>query len=82
VKAFYFALGAYSEQESKKLDQWKEQSIGQLFDHMKHEMEEIKRSMTQNNLQTLVHNSGDILGLASIFMAKVMEMGYSLSSHW
>jgi len=73
VKAFYFALGSYTEQEAKKLDSWREQNIGQLYAHLKHELEEIQRSMKMQNRTYLIHNCIDAVSLSVILLAKVME---------
>lgn len=69
-KAFYFALGAYTEQEAKKWDQWRDQSWGQLYNHIKHELQEIKRS--ESHLK-LIHNLCDLVGLSTILLAHIME---------
>lgn len=69
-KAFYFALGAYTEQEAKKIDEWRDQSWGQLYNHIKHELQEIKRSDSQTKL---IHNLCDLVGLSTILLAHVME---------
>jgi len=74
VRAFYFALGSYMEQEAKKEDQWRDQNLGQLYAHLKHELEEIRRSMQSGNLTFLLHNCVDAVSLATILLAKVMEM--------
>lgn len=71
-RAFYFALGSYMEQESKKDDQWRDQTIGQLYDHLLHELEEIRRNLRDSQLTFLVHNSVDAVSLATILLAKAM----------
>lgn len=73
VKAFYMALGSYTEQESKKLDQWMDQSIGQLYDHLSHELEEIKRNLRDSNLTFFIHNSMDAVSLSTMLLVKAME---------
>ena len=73
-KAFYFALGSYMEQEAKKEDQWRDQSIGQLYDHLKHELEEIRANMKRQELTYLVHNCVDAVGLSTILLSKAMGM--------
>ena len=45
VKAFYMSLGSYTEQEAKKNDSWRDQSLGDLFNHLSHEIEEIKQNI-------------------------------------
>jgi len=69
-EAFFFAFGAYVEQEAKKLDQWRDQSFGQLYSHLKHELEEIKRSDSKTKQ---LHNCMDAVMLSTILLAKVME---------
>ena len=75
VKAFYFALGSYMEQEAKKEDQWRDQSIGELYAHLRHEIEEVRRNLKTNDYTYLVHNCADLVGLSAILLAKVMEEG-------
>lgn len=75
VKAFYFALGSYMEQEAKKGDQWRDQSIGELYSHLKHEVEEIRRNLKSGDYTYLVHNCTDLVGLSTILLAKVLEKG-------
>lgn len=73
-KAFYFALGSYAEQEAKKDDQWRDQSIGQLYAHLYHELGEIRTNLKRNDRLTfLVHNCVDAVSLSTILLAKVME---------
>lgn len=74
VNAFYFALGAYTEQEAKKEDQWRDQSIGQLYAHLNHEVQEIRTNLKRDDkVQFLIHNVIDALSLSAIFLAKLME---------
>jgi len=74
VKAFYMALGSYTEQEAKKDDSWRDQSLGQLFEHMAHEVEEIRHNIKRKDPNTfLVHNAMDVCSLSTIFLAHVME---------
>jgi len=72
VRAFYFALGSYTEQESKKLDEWRDRSIGELYAHLKHELEEIRRS---KDFTKQLHNCMDAVMLSVILLAKVMKAG-------
>lgn len=72
-KAFFFALGSYLEQEVKKEDQWRDQSIGNLFSHLKHEIEEVKRDMQSGNFTHLMHDCVDAAMLSTILLARVME---------
>jgi len=78
VEAFYLALGSYVEQEATKEDRWRDESIGELYGHLKHELDEIKVNLTQpgKDHQTyLLHNCIDAVMLSTIFLAKIMEMG-------
>jgi len=75
TQAFYFALGSYMEQEATKTDQWRGESIGQLYAHLLHEVQvEIKRNLKNNDLTYLLHNAVDAVSLSVILLAKVMEM--------
>lgn len=68
-KAFYFALGSYGEQEAKKVDVWRDQTYGQLYAHLKHELQEVKRS---NDRRKQIHNLVDMTMLSTILLAHVM----------
>lgn len=77
VKAFFFALGSYMEQEATKEDSWKDMNIGQLYDHLRHEVEvEIKRNLKppKDQLSYLLHNCVDAVNLSVILLAKVMGL--------
>lgn len=74
--AAYFAVGAYTEQEAKKEDIWRDQTFGQLYAHIKHELGEIKRS---NDLKKQLHNCVDLASLSLILLANVMERADLLS---
>ncbi len=70
IRAFHIALGSYVEQEAKKLDQWRDESFGQLYGHLKHEVGEIGRSKART---IQIHNCMDSLMLSCILLDKVME---------
>lgn len=75
VNAFYYALGGYAEQEAKKDDQWRDQSIGQLYAHLAHELEEVRINLKRNDRLTfLLHNCVDMVGLSTILLSTVMDM--------
>ncbi len=75
VEAFYFALGSYAEQEAKKDDQWRDQSIGQQYAHLHHELEEIRINLKRNDRLTyLLYNCVDAVSLATMLLSTVMEM--------
>jgi len=74
-EAFYYALGGYAEQEAKKDDQWRDQSIGQLYAHLAHEIEEIRTNLKRDDRITfLLHNCVDAVGLSCILLSTVMDM--------
>jgi hypothetical protein len=75
MAAFKFALGAYMEQEAKKEDEWRDQTIGQLYNHLKHEIEEIKRSITRSSYKLILHNTSDAVMLSTILLAKLIDDG-------
>ncbi len=70
IELFYTTLGSYIEQESKKMDQWRDETYGQLFGHLKHEVGEIGRSKTKT---TQIHNCMDSAMLSLLLLDKVLE---------
>ena len=75
VYAFYHALGSYTEQESKKFDQWRDKNIGENFAHLSHEIDEVRKNIKQKMPMTyLVHNCDDLVGLSCILLAQVMQL--------
>lgn len=46
----------------------------QLYAHLRHEIDEIQVNLRQSDLTWLVHNASDVCGLATIFLATVLEM--------
>lgn len=75
LNAFYFALGSYAEQEAKKDDQWRDQSIGQQYAHLAHEIEEIRTNLKRNDRLTyLLHNCVDAVSLSAMLLSTVMDM--------
>ena len=71
IRAFHVALGSYIEQEAKKLDQWRDESYGQLYGHLKHEIGEIGRSKGRT---IQIHNCIDSVMLSCILLDKVLEV--------
>jgi hypothetical protein len=69
-KAMMLSLGSYVEQEAKKKDDWRERSFGEVYAHLLHEIQEIKRSKTKTQQ---LHNCMDACTLAAILVAKLME---------
>lgn len=74
TKAFYLSLGAYMEQEAKKGDSWRDQSLGEAYAHLSHELKEIRGNINNNDLTHLVHNASDAVILATILLSRAMEM--------
>jgi len=70
IRSFNIALGSYVEQEAKKLDQWRDETFGQLYGHLKHEVGEIGRSKART---IQIHNCMDALMLSCILLDKVLE---------
>ncbi len=70
IRAFHVALGSYIEQEAKKLDQWRDETYGQLYGHLKHEIGEIGRSK-RRTIQ--IHNCIDSIMLSCILLDKILE---------
>jgi hypothetical protein len=72
LKAMMMSLGSYTEQEAKKRDTWRDQTIGQLYAHLKHELEEVRRSLECGEKTILIHNLMDMCSLSAILLAKLM----------
>jgi hypothetical protein len=68
--AFMFAMGSYTEQEAKKLDQWRDQDYFKIYAHLKHEITEVKRS---KDLTKQIHNACDMVGLSCILLAHLLD---------
>jgi len=69
-QALDMAFGSYVEQEATKFDNWREETFGAVFDHLKHEVLEIRRSKTRT---TQLHNAIDACMLSAILVAKILE---------
>ena len=78
------ALGVYTEEEGSyddqhgKADMWRDESIyaptvnTDIYRHLKHEvLSELKTNMNGQNIDFLLHNSADALGLAAILVAAI-----------
>ena len=72
-KALDAAYGSYIEQEGKKNDQWRDQNIGPLGDHLKHEIEEVMTNLRTGDFGYLLHNTMDAMELAAMLYAKAQE---------
>ena len=70
LNAMMVSLGSYIEQEAKKLDDWRNRSFGEIYAHLKHEVQEIKRSKTKTQQ---LHNCIDACCLSAMLVAKLLE---------
>lgn len=74
-QALDMAYGSYIEQEGKKGDQWRDQSIGQLGDHIKHEInDEVMSNIRSGDFGYLLHNAMDVIELGAMLLAKTQEI--------
>ena len=69
LSAMILSLGSYIEQEAKKKDTWRDIPFGQVYAHLRHEIEEIRRSKTKTQQ---LHNCMDACSLSAILVAKLM----------
>lgn len=69
-QALDMAYGSYIEQEGKKDDQWADENIGQLGNHIRHEADEIMNNIRRGEIGYLLHNAMDIIELGAIILAK------------
>ncbi|MHA1286022.1 MAG: hypothetical protein ACTSPB_01340 [Candidatus Thorarchaeota archaeon] len=67
---FYHEGKGYIEQEATKKDSWRDHTYGQLFGHLKHEIEEIGRSKART---IRIHNCIDALILSCFLVDKILE---------
>jgi len=70
LNAMMISLGSYIEQEAKKKDDWRNKSFGEIYAHLRHEIEEIKRSKTKTQQ---LHNAMDACSLSAMLVAKLLE---------
>jgi len=68
------AWGSYIEQEGKKNDQWRDQNLGQLGDHIRHEIEECMGNIRCGELGFLLHNAMDVMELGAMLYARAQEI--------
>lgn len=71
LEAMILSLGAYIEQEGKKLDEWRDKSWGELYAHLKHEVAEIQRSKEKT---VQLHNAMDACVLSAIMVTKQIDL--------
>jgi hypothetical protein len=57
------ALGIYMAKEPKHTDEWRDKQWWEVWSHLLHEIEEVKRSGTQDRKY---HNLLDLIGQAAI----------------
>jgi len=72
-QALDMAYGSYLEQEGKKTDQWRDQTIGQLGDHIRHEVDEIMGNIKRGEIGFLLHNAMDVIELGAMLLAKANQ---------
>ncbi|MDP2660671.1 MAG: hypothetical protein Q8R28_08075 [Dehalococcoidia bacterium] len=68
--ALQMAFGSYVEQEGKKADTWRDQSLGQLGDHIRHEVDEVMSNLRRSEIGFLMHNAMDVIELVRSFPPK------------
>lgn len=68
--ALDMAYGSYVEQEGKKSDQWRDQSLGQIMNHLAHEIEEVRGNLKRGEIGYLLHNAMDVIELGAILLAQ------------
>ena len=61
------AVGVYIAEEPKKQDSWRETQMWRLKQHLKHEIQEIDRSITEDRFY---HNCLDAINLLAMMAAK------------
>jgi len=72
-QALDMAYGSYIEQEGKKGDIWREQSLGEIYNHLKHEIQEVQGNLKQGEIGYLCHNAMDVIELGAILLAQAQE---------
>jgi len=72
LNAMLLSLGAYIEQEGKKMDEWRDKTYGEIYAHLKHELIEIQRSKDKT---VQLHNAMDACVLSAILVCKLMPQG-------
>lgn len=64
------AIGVYMAKEPKIKDQWREMTLWGIWEHLKHEIEEIDRSGTKDRTY---HNILDAIGLLAMLGYRIQE---------
>jgi hypothetical protein len=73
-QALVCAYGSYIEQEGKKTDQWRDQNLGQIGDHIRHEIEECMGNIRRGEIGFLLHNAMDVMELGAMLFARAQEL--------
>ena len=68
-EALVMAFASYVEQEGKKEDIWRDQNLGQLGDHLRHEVEEVMSNLRRGEIGYLLHNAMDVIELGAMILA-------------
>ena len=68
-QAMLVAYGGYTEQEGKKGNQWREETIETLYRHLDHEIDEVRRSKSKT---VRLHNAMDACNLFAMLAVKYM----------
>jgi hypothetical protein len=68
------AYGSYVEQEGKKSDNWREQNLGQIGDHIRHEVDECIGNIKRGEIGFLLHNAMDVMELGAMLFCKAQEL--------
>jgi hypothetical protein len=67
------AIGLYIAKEPKHSDEWRDKSVWEVFMHLSHEIDEIKRSGTSDRQ---LHNALDACAQSAILAARIkLEQG-------
>ena len=69
-KAWNVAFGSYIEQEATKGDSWRDHTIWQQVQHLRHELDEIERSKSAT---AQLHNAIDAVSLSTMLLATLLE---------
>ena len=80
MAAASFALGVYVEQEAKKVDSWRDIDLGNLYEHLRHEiLDEIRPNIKRGEMTYLIHNAADAAALSLMILARAIELNEKAS---
>ncbi len=68
-EAMLVAYGGYVEQEGKKSDQWRDETLETLYRHLDHEIDEVRRSKSKT---VRLHNAMDACSLFAMLAVRYM----------